>query len=350
MRAQRAADIERALAERLARENGVVSVALMGSFAKGNPAFDEKRGVFTSDLDALVVVKPAAYPRFVLRQRAIAASLEGALRLSVSVAPLTPRLLATAPASVWFAEVRFGGRTIHGPDLLATIPIAKPSDVAPTEGVVVALNYLQELARLRLDGASGEPGHVAKVARALLGASDALAAAGGFYDAALDRRVQGVLASKDLEARAPAFLARFRDASARAFAARRDPAPLEAVAFEAWWNEARATLVDATLLAAGAAERDAPDAARATLAQALRAADGPGAALSFAILSAVHAKRPWPLLAVATRRPASVRAALFDAMREAPGPGWAGVVQPILARWRAASPAYTPFARRLKNV
>lgn len=329
----------------------------MGSVAKRRPSVDPATGALASDVDALVVTRPSRLPAFVMRQGALQEDLEARLGTSASVAPITPGILAKAPPSVWFCELKFGGRTIHGPDVLANIPIDHPSDVDPFQGVVVGLNYLHELERLPPAGAGSTAASTAKVARSALGAADAFAAASGRYDVAIERRARTFaahgpsLGNGDSPARLVADALRLR------LSPRRLP-PEEDVAF----RERVSRALHATVAFAarrGLDPGDSPSADGDALRLRARLELPRAYALQF---GALHALRERSLLPLARCHPGAVAllwGALFDltdatadgARRAAAErdvrrflglPRGGDPLARVLDAWRAITPAYGP--------
>lgn len=325
-------ELERKIVDALDPADGLLSVVLMGSVAKRTPARDPTTGRIVSDIDAIVVVPTHKFPSLVARQRALAERLSRATGLAASVAPITPGMLRRAPPSVWFAELKFGGRTIWGRDMLENIRIPRIAGVDPSQSIIVGLNYLQELACVRPSALrTVEPEHVAKLARCGLALSDAYTALTRQYSTSIETRV-AITQAAIADPAAKAVLE-------SAWILRTRPTPVDEAGYGTLWARTRDALRSFLLQAAKELEptaRNAEDALR----RAVRDDSGLLVTAQAVALRTAQTRSLGPALRPQLLAPSRVRLELYEAMSD---PIDEARLDDVLARWRAASPAFRLF-------
>jgi hypothetical protein len=305
-----------------AEDPAVKALVLTGSFSRGEGGF--AGGAPQNDYD-LVAVRGAAalgnpYPR-------LRSSLEQELGVHIDLAPIRTWRLRHVRRTIFWYEVALRGRTLHGTDVLAQIPIRDAADLEPDEALRLLSNRAAGLLFAAESGARADL--LLQSSKALLAAADVeLLAQGVFAPSQTERqtlrrqrgRPSASLFSPDLE-----------EWFDWAFELKVDPAHAPPRGGRAAWHVARR----AVLLALPAALRRAGLASLGQAARRDRAADQ----VLFMTRAWHVGARPWVGHATARVRVASL--AMLEAAR---GPKRPAPRLPRRYLRGLASPAVPPVA------
>lgn len=167
-------DLESVVATVRESDPALRSLVLTGGFARGEGAMRD--GQPQNDYDFVALrgfghVDPS-YER-------MAHDLEDELGLHIDLAPVSAwRLRWVAPSIFWY-ETALRGRVLWGEDLLDRIPVRRPEDIDPGEGLRLLVNRAAGLLLVR--GDLDEHEHRIQASKALLGAADVYLLADGDF-------------------------------------------------------------------------------------------------------------------------------------------------------------------------
>lgn len=142
------------------------SLVLTGGFARGEGAvFD---GQPQNDYD-FVALRGFGRPDRPYAE--MAHELEDRLGLHIDLAPVSVWRLRWVAHSIFWYETALRGRVLWGEDLLDRIPVQRPEDIDPAEGLRLLVNRAAGLLLVRQHG--DDHAHRIQASKGLLGAADA---------------------------------------------------------------------------------------------------------------------------------------------------------------------------------
>ncbi len=160
------------------------SLVLTGGFARGEGAM--VGGVPQNDYD-LVAIRQVGRPRVPYPR--VRAALEAELGIHVDLAPVPVWRLRFASPSIFWYEAALRHRLLWGEDLMGQVPVRRPQDLDPREGLRLLVNRAAGLLLVTDSTESHE--YRIQAAKGLLAASDAvLLAQGRFSPSQRERRIQ----------------------------------------------------------------------------------------------------------------------------------------------------------------